>query len=76
LASIDVFKGKVNLGLQRLILDKYDIQVAVVVIQGKLMVRVCAQVYNTMDDFIRLGDAVLDLTQQENDITCYSDLNR
>lgn len=68
----DVFKGKLNLGLQKLILDRFDVQVAVVVVQGQLMIRVCAQVYNTMEDYIRLGQAVLTLTKEKSDVSGYS----
>lgn len=60
----DVFKGK-NLELQKLILDKFDVQIAVVVVEGKLMARLAVFVYNTMDDFIRLGEAVLELTKDK-----------
>ena len=55
-----VFDGR-NLKLRKLILDKFDIQVKVVIVEGKFMVRVCAQVYNTMSDYKRLADAVLEL---------------
>ncbi|XP_060606606.1 uncharacterized protein LOC132758918 [Ruditapes philippinarum] len=61
----DVFKGKVNLELQKLILDQFDVQIAVVIIEGHLMIRVAAQVYNTMEDFIKLGEAVLVLSKQK-----------
>ena len=61
----DVFKGQKNLELQKLILDRFDVQVAVVIIEGRLMVRVAAQVYNTMEDFIKLGEAALALSQQK-----------
>ncbi|XP_045213671.1 uncharacterized protein LOC123564270 [Mercenaria mercenaria] len=63
-AATDVFKGKKNLELQKLILDRFDVQIAVVIVEGKLMARVAAQVYNTMEDFIKLGEAVLALTKQ------------
>ena len=55
-----MFNGK-NLELQKLVLDKFDIQVAMLIVEGKFMVRVCAQVYNTMNDYKRLAEAILDL---------------
>lgn len=60
--DIAVFNGR-NLELQKLILDKHDVQVAMVIIDGKYMMRVCAQVYNTMEDFVRLADAILDVAK-------------
>ncbi|XP_053376757.1 uncharacterized protein LOC123530484 [Mercenaria mercenaria] len=60
----DVSKGK-NFELKKLILDRFDVSSCVVILEGQLMVRVSTQVYNTMDDFIRLGEAVLELTQKE-----------
>lgn len=63
----DVFKGQTNLDLQKLILDTFDVQVAIVIVEEKLMVRVSAQVYNTMDDFIKLADAVMELTKAKSE---------
>ena len=54
-----------NLELQKLLLDKFDVQVAVVYVGQELMVRVSVSIYNTMDDIIRLADAVLALTKTE-----------
>lgn len=53
--------------LQKLLLDKYDVQVSVDIIQGQLMVRITAQVYNTMQDYIRLSDAVISLTEEKEE---------
>lgn len=63
-AVTQVFMGK-NLELQKLLLDKFDVQVAVVYVGQELMVRVSVSIYNTMDDIIRLADAVLALTKTE-----------
>lgn len=62
-----MFRRKKNLQLQKHILDTFDVQVAIAIVDEKLMVRVSAQVYNTMDDFIKLADAVVELTKAKNE---------
>jgi hypothetical protein len=56
-----VFEGK-NFELKRLILDRFDVLTGITIVDGKLMIRLSANVYNTMDDFILLGGAILSLT--------------
>ncbi|XP_060591912.1 uncharacterized protein LOC132746714 [Ruditapes philippinarum] len=60
-----VLKSKISGELQKLILDEFDIQIQVTVIEGQLVTRVAAQVYNTMEDFIKLGEAVTTLSKRK-----------
>lgn len=50
--------------LQRLIVDRYDIQTYVHKVDGKLYLRVSTQIYNTFQDYVKLANAVLDLVAE------------
>lgn len=50
-----------------MILDQHDVQIAVVIVDGTYMLRVSAQVYNTLEDFVKLADAVLDIAKKAAD---------
>ncbi|XP_060570275.1 uncharacterized protein LOC132728620 isoform X1 [Ruditapes philippinarum] len=63
--ALNVFEGK-NFELKKLILDRFDVLTAITIVDGKLMIRLSANVYNTMDDFIKLGGAILTLTARKS----------
>lgn len=46
------------------------LQVPVTCMDGRLWVRLSAQVYNTMHDYARLGDAIDDMRAQGSNNTC------
>ena len=53
-----VFQDKPSRSLMKLLLDRFDVQVAVNAIQGELYARLSITPYVVFDDVIKLGDAV------------------
>lgn len=51
--------------LQREIVEKYDVQTYIHHVEGRLFLRVSAQVYNTFQDYVKLADAILDISHEE-----------
>ncbi|XP_052789283.1 uncharacterized protein LOC128223879 [Mya arenaria] len=51
--------------LQKLILDQFDIQTYIHTVNGQLYARVSTQIYNTFDDYVKLGNAILNIAREE-----------
>ncbi|WAR31068.1 LCYD1-like protein [Mya arenaria] len=61
-----IFRGR-HYELQNLIFDDYDVQVKVLYINKRCMIRVSVAVYSSMGDFEKLAEAVLDLARKRNE---------
>ena len=46
-------------------MDRYNVICTMISLGDVSMVRVCAQFYNTIEDYRRLGEAILELKAEE-----------
>ena len=61
LAALSEAQGQV---LQRKLYDRYQVEAPIMIWGGTSFVRPCCQVYNTPDEYHRLGNAILELKRE------------
>jgi selenocysteine lyase/cysteine desulfurase len=50
--------------VQNLLFHRYNIEVPIKEVQGELYVRISAHIYNELEEYEKLGDAILELTEE------------